>query len=385
MSKKKEKPMQFFLPIGGGLVNQCYFVSEEELLEKDPAAEISALLERAVAGELSARTLSRRRDELLREAVRTDRAEALLCLMPQRRMDCERFAALFAFAESCESPDAAAWLLEYRHKHYLPAEFAALERRRMDREFGLAAPDETELRRIFRLRYVRQGVCVCGVKTAQRSYEIPAVIGGKPVVGVDAAAFYSLEPMPHVRREFKEDADEKRTAAEPIRLGRASEKRGLAEKPLCWRVLRREEGRTLLLCERSVAELPYHGEMLEVSWENCALRRWLNDVFLPLSFTPAEQERILTTAVKTPDNPNFGSSGGAMTEDRLFLLSAEEVSSLLADDTDRSLGSWWWLRSPGFDNSFAATVTPSGAVVRIGSFVDSDDYAVRPALWMRTD
>lgn len=44
-----------------------------------------------------------------------------------------------------------------------------------------------------------------------------------------------------------------------------------------------------------------------------------------------------------------------------------------------------WLNTPGFDNSFAATVSPDSAVVPIGSFVDADDYAVRPALWLRTD
>ena len=31
MSKKKEKAVQFFLPIGGSLVNQCCYVSEDEL------------------------------------------------------------------------------------------------------------------------------------------------------------------------------------------------------------------------------------------------------------------------------------------------------------------------------------------------------------------
>ena len=141
----------------------------------------------------------------------------------------------------------------------------------------------------------------------------------------------------------------------------------------------------LVLCERAVAVLPYHPELQDVSWESCALRCWLNRVFLPLCFSSAEQERILSTTVQTPNNPNFGSFGGNATEDRLFLLSAEEAAGLLKDDAARALGCWWWLRTPGFDNSFAASVTPDGSVVRIGSFVDGDDYAVRPAMWVRTD
>jgi len=31
-----------------------------------------------------------------------------------------------------------------------------------------------------------------------------------------------------------------------------------------------------------------------------------------------------------------------------------------------------------------SAVTPDGAVVRIGSFVDTDDYTVRPAMWVKT-
>ncbi len=382
MSKKKEIPVQFYLPIGGGMVNQCCFVSEDELEEKDPAAVLPALLERAAAGELPARTLSRRRDELLREAVRTDRLDALRFLLPQRRLEPERFTELFRFAESCQSPEAAALLLDYRRKHYSPSEFTALEQRQLDLELGLAEPNEKELRRLYRLRYVREGVCVCGVRVPQRSFEIPASIGGKIVVGADAAAFFALEPLPRVSRVFAGETGAFTDEGETITLGCAMQKRGSAERPLRWRVLRREAGRALVLCESAVAVLPYHKELQDVSWESCALRRWLNTVFLPLSFSPAQRERILPTAVTTPDNHNFGTPGGPQTEDRLFLLSAEEASAL-PDDGARALKSWWWLRTPGFDNSFASAVTPDGALMRIGSFVDTDDYAVRPAMWVR--
>ena len=105
-----------------------------------------------------------------------------------------------------------------------------------------------------------------------------------------------------------------------------------------------------------------------------------------LRYRQEEEERapILTTRVETPDNVPFGSVGGNATEDRLFLLSAEEAETW-TDAAARALGRWWWLRTPGFDNSFAAAVTPEGRIVRIGSFADAEDYAVRPAMWIRTD
>lgn len=389
MSKKKEKPMQFLLSFGGGVVNQCYYVSEDELEEKTQADRSGELLEKALEGRLSERSLSRHREALLREALRRDRAEALAALMPQKRMEPERFAALFRFAEECRSPDALAWLLEYRGSRYDAAEFSALEERKLDLELGLAEPGERELRRLFRLRYERDGVFVCGAREARRSYEIPARIGEKPVIGVDAAAFYAVDPMPRLRRSF--EPEEKLPSigqagpVERILFGRGMEQKGKRETALSWRVLRREENRALLLCERKAAVLPYHREPQEVTWESCDLRRWLNAVFLPLSFSEAERARILPVSLHTPDNPQFGSSGGADTEDRLFLLSLEESLALLPEDADRALDCWWWLRSPGFDNAFAASVTPDGSVSRLGSFVEGDDYAVRPALWLKTE
>lgn len=389
MSGKREKPVQFLLSIGDAVVNQCCYVDEDELQEKDPAANLPALLEKAMAGKLSARSLSRHRDALLEEAVRTDDAEALARVMPQKKMDPERFQALLTLAEKAEAPDVNAWLLAYRGKHYTAAEFDALAERQLDLEFGLAEPDEAELRRIFRLRYCREGVTVCGYKKEQRSYEIPAFIGAKPVVGADAAAFYAPDPMPRVRRTFAGDAVSESVTAmregDRLLMGRGIQKKGEAEVPLCWRVLRREEGRVLALCETPAARLPYHQTLEDVSWESCRLRRWLNTVFLPLSFTAGERERILPTMVETPDNPNFGTPGGNTVEDSLFLLSAEEAAALLPDDAARTLGCWWWLRTPGFDNSFAAAVTPDGSVARIGSFVDTDGYAVRPAMWIQAE
>ena len=193
------------------------------------AEDAARILEKAAAGRLSARSLTRHRDALLRAAVAADRAEALPTLMPKRRMEPERFLELVSFAEKNGSPAAMAWLLQYRRAHYSPAEFDALAERRLDLELGLAELTEAELRRLFRLRYLKGGVCVCGVRAERRSYEIPASIGGKPVIGVDAAAFYAPDPMPRVRRAFSGGTDSRRLqtlqAGERIRLGRSMAKR----------------------------------------------------------------------------------------------------------------------------------------------------------------
>ena len=389
MKKKAEHPHQILLPLAGAAPH-CFMVSDDELGETPRQDRIPELLEKAMAGGVSAQTLSRHREALLREAVITDNPDALALLMPkERRIALEKLTALFRLAFETPSPDAAAWLLQYRQEHYTPADLDRFEQLRMDRDLGLLEPDAGDLRKTFRLRYRAEGVSICGLRRQQHSYAVPLRIGEKKVIGVDPACFYPLNPMPRVTREFPAVEPPPSFAAaaagDVLLLGRCPEKKGGAESPLSWRVLAREEGRLLALCERPVALLPYHPEQQEVTWESCALRRWLNTVFLPLCFTEAERSRILPCTVKTPASRNFGTPGGEATEDFLFLLSAEEAAALLPDASSRTLGRWWWLRTPGFDNSFAATVSPEGAVVSIGGFVDADDYAVRPAVWLRTE
>ena len=43
---------------------------------------------------------------------------------------------------------------------------------------------------------------------------------------------------------------------------------------------------------------------------------------------------------------------------------------------------WWWLRSPGDIQSSAAFVYSDGDVIESGNYVNLDNYAVRPALWI---
>lgn len=61
------------------------------------------------------------------------------------------------------------------------------------------------------------------------------------------------------------------------------------------------------------------------------------------------------------------------------LLSVEEAEELLTKD-ERKYHNWWWLRSPGYFQYYAAYVLPSGSVLRYGSYVRTDDVCIRPAL-----
>ena len=114
---------------------------------------------------------------------------------------------------------------------------------------------------------------------------------------------------------------------------------------------------------------------------------------------------IDTVRLPNDDNVWYGTSGGEITEDRVFLLSLEEIEryfgvepassseelicyptqhavvggALVDEDTD---GCPWWLRSPGRGSGSAAYVFCDGYVGAYGFWVNSNNLAVRPALWV---
>ena len=196
------------------------------------------------------------------------------------------------------------------------------------------------------------------------------------------------------------ELDCKFTVGNVVVFGRyeQDDNQGNGKEPVQWRVLRREGQKALLISDQNLDCQPYNGEWTSVTWETCTLRTWLNGPFLNAAFTAEEQKGILTTAVKNDDNPEYKTDGVNHTQDRVFLLSIAEAETLFRSDADRagkntayakaqeaydsSGAGWWWLRSPGSDQTYAAFVGTDGSVYRGGVRVNSDYGAVRPALWL---
>ena len=171
---------------------------------------------------------------------------------------------------------------------------------------------------------------------------------------------------------------------------------GNGPEPIRWRVLERQDGQALLLSETGLAAMPYHGRWREVTWETCDLREWLNDTFLREAFSEEERGAILMSALANPAKSGYETKGGADTEDRVFLLSFEEVSRYLPEAADRTADAppaavsdgvrvkpsghcAWWLRTPGRRQYHAACVTTSGAYYDFFD-VTCRTNAVRPAI-----
>ena len=166
-------------------------------------------------------------------------------------------------------------------------------------------------------------------------------------------------------------------------------------EPIKWRVLQSENGEAFLLSDVILDKQLYNENDKYVTWEKSSLRAWLNKKFIKRAFIDEEREKINITEIINQDNPVYGTEGGNNTFDKIFLLSLSEVSEQqdgekygFLDDEIRACGksdfsktgSWWWLRSPGYDSGYAAGVYDYGWVYRYGHDVGSSDDGVRPVL-----
>ena len=185
-----------------------------------------------------------------------------------------------------------------------------------------------------------------------------------------------------------------------------------------WRVLDVQEDRALIITENVVEWRAYNEELVNVTWETCDLRKYLNGEFL----SKFDVSRIAEVTNPNPDNLWCESAGGNPTQDKVFLFSLEEVDKYFGNSGDylaqrrksfdeefyldddgiwvtnnhdssriaNYMGEacWWWLRSPGsgsYDgcSDTAAYVTEYGSVVVTGEYIRRQHGGVRPALWLK--
>lgn len=177
---------------------------------------------------------------------------------------------------------------------------------------------------------------------------------------------------------------------ETIKFGNYWKDTAKIKDPIKWLVLSEKNGKTLLLSKYALDCKPYHENICSITWKNCDLRKWLNSEFINNAFSEEEQQAIVLTKNKTDFN--------IKTKDKVFLLSIEEALEYLPKKKRecrptpyaKQHNAWnsndnfcyWWLRSPGNYQDFAAYVISDGDVNSIGNYVDGDNNAVRVAMWV---
>ncbi len=178
-----------------------------------------------------------------------------------------------------------------------------------------------------------------------------------------------------------------------------------------WRVLDTSNGEGLIIAEEIVGLQWYNDKFVDITWAECELRNYLNNVFYD-TFSQEEKARIVSMTNTNADNPWFKTKGGTDTVDRIFLLSLEEVCRYFGDSSENlqnkgsqrwlidddnnqrrqakyaGLYHWWRLRSPGYYGRTSASINAKGNVYVRGNGVygrPRDGGGVRPALWLRLE
>lgn len=185
-----------------------------------------------------------------------------------------------------------------------------------------------------------------------------------------------------------------------------------------WRVLDIRNNAALIITEEIIEQRAYHDAYVDITWADCVLRGYLNGAFLE-KFSAADRSRIVPVINKNADNQWYGTEGGPDTQDRVFLLSIEDVACRYFGDSSANLYPprvnkrywferkdennrlriarlrgkegvwWWWLRSPGRVGVKAVYIHGDGNIGIQGNNVLKGNLSdgrctggVRPALWL---
>ena len=195
-----------------------------------------------------------------------------------------------------------------------------------------------------------------------------------------------------------------------------------AGEPIQWQVIAEKDGAFLLLSRKVLEIRPLHPVdesekqnpaegYYETDWESCELRQWLNGEFAAAAFSGEELAHIPSTSVTfTRIYKTLYSffRGESTAEDRIFLLSEDQMKKYLPSEADRAAiltdhakaqlkacphrawGSWWLCESVHYgygahcryvnncvwNEKFLGTTLGEAAVW-------SNDVGIRPALWYK--
>lgn len=178
------------------------------------------------------------------------------------------------------------------------------------------------------------------------------------------------------------------------------------KEPIEWLVLDVQDGKMLVVSKYALDCKKYNEEQVDLTWETCSLRSWLNDEFISEAFMSSELDRIPTVNVEADKETRYSYNNiefGNDTQDKIFVLNTDEANEYFGSKSDRACkptefavakgayessskdyegNCWWWLRSPGAYQDNAARVVGGGGIQYDGIYVDKEDGAVRPAMWI---
>ena len=174
--------------------------------------------------------------------------------------------------------------------------------------------------------------------------------------------------------------------------------RGNDDTKIEWIVLTRDRTSCTLISRYALDCKPYNQGKASATWETCSLRKWLNGDFCNSAFSREEQAYLKTVTVSADKNPRYNTAVGNPTQDKVYLLSLTEATTLIGSKEERQCKPtayaekagassavngycWWRLRTPGADSNRAALVFLDGSVSHQGGDrVNTNAGGIRPVI-----
>lgn len=301
----------------------------------------------------------------------------------------ERIDELIRISQAENMTDIELHLRTYKEQHFAKAAVQKAAGTQKMKDLGLMDRTVADWKKIFKLKDLGDGYMITKYLDTAPDVIIPEHIGKKPVISIDRGVFsesnitslespvapylsdfFGWDVFPTLRIYGKDDSKKKYRvvpieSAKPdqfVSFGKyPQEWKDSVLRPIIWRVLERTENEMLLSSRFPSEYLPMLAKRESVIWEKTDLRKWLNELFYDVAFSHNEKDRIVTVRNENPPNPQYSVGGGTTTEDKVFLLSLDELTAFgcVSKDTDitdhatasGTVGGGWlwscWLRTNG--------------------------------------
>ena len=194
-----------------------------------------------------------------------------------------------------------------------------------------------------------------------------------------------------------------------------------ALQPLKWRVLAKDGRRYTLLSDKTIDCKPFHDLNEETDWSKSSLRAWLNDEkggFYAKAFDDEEKKLIVAAKNANARNDAYGTYCGPQTEDKVYILSNDEVfASELGDrygfyaghgydDPAKRFastiyakfhGTWyspvipyrgnsfWFMRTSGYTRYTVTYICDFGYIYDLGTASQCADAGILPVIQVEAD
>lgn len=184
-----------------------------------------------------------------------------------------------------------------------------------------------------------------------------------------------------------------------IRFGKYEQDDNASNGPedIDWIVIEEEGTKLLVISMYSLERIPYNEEDVDVTWETCSVRKWLNEEFINVAFNDYERSLIPTVTIHD-GNGIYDSLEENPTQDKVFLLSRAEANTYLrphyglACEATKSAAEKkgneydvkhpWWLRSASGDYNRVDTVDSDGTIWEKFEVPNNQYGCVRPSMWI---